>query len=293
MDTVIQELTLTQDKGFTKSLDRGNYNDQMMSVSAGAWMNEQIKGVVTPTTEKHAMNEWVKNAGKVETIEEKPTKETIVEALANGVKSMTDNFVPEDERFLYITSEMFTQLKLADQFLGVDSLAEKALSKGILGEFMGAKVVVLPASYMPEGCFALLARKESLLLPRKISSFKTHNNPPGIDGWLMEGRVYYDAFIVGAAANGVWALVLAEKKQESPEISLSGRTLTINCANASEIRYTVDGSDPRFDAGAKVYSSAADLSHLEAGTYTVKAVAYGGVNAPFTSDVTEKTVTLG
>lgn len=27
MDTVTQELTLTQDKGFTKTLDRGNYND--------------------------------------------------------------------------------------------------------------------------------------------------------------------------------------------------------------------------------------------------------------------------
>ena len=74
MDTVIQELTLTQDKGFTKTLDRGNYTDQMMSISAGAWMNEQIKGVVTPTTEKHAMKEWVKNAGKVEGIEAKPTK---------------------------------------------------------------------------------------------------------------------------------------------------------------------------------------------------------------------------
>ena len=158
---------------------------------------------------------------------------------------------------------------------------------------MGAKVVVLPGSYMPEGCYALLARKESLLLPRKISSFKTHNNPPGIDGWLMEGRVYYDAFIVGAAADGVWTLVLDEKKQAAPEVSFSGSTLTITADGAEEIRYTVDGSDPRFDAAAKVYSSAADLSYLDAGKYTVKAVAYGGIGTPFTSDITETEITVG
>ena len=292
MDTVIQELTLTQDKGFTKTLDRGNYTDQMMSISAGAWMNEQIKGVVTPSTEKYAIGQWVRNAGTVYAAEERPNAENIVEMLAEGVRALTDAFVPEDERYLYITSEMFTYLKLADQFLGVDCLAEKALSKGILGEFMGAKVVVLPASYMPENCFALLARKESLLLPRKISSFKTHNNPPGIDGWLMEGRVYYDAFVIGANCSGVWAMVLGSSQQAAPVISFTSNKLTITSSGASQIKYTLDGSDPRFDAHAKNYSAAADLSDLAAGTYEVKAVAYGGVSTPFTSDVTSYVITI-
>jgi len=292
MDTVIQELTLSQDKGFTKTLDRGNYTDQMMSISAGAWMNEQIKGVVTPSTEKYALSEWVKNAGKIGVITEKPDKSTIVEALAEGIKTLTDAFVPEDDRYLYISSEMFTYLKLADQFLGVDSMAEKALSKGILGEFMGAKVVVLPASYMPDNCYAVLARKESLLLPRKISSFKTHNNPPGIDGWLMEGRVYYDAFVLGANANGVWALVLENKKQAAPVVSVSDNKLTITADGASQIRYTLDGTDPRFDAHAKVYSATVDISAVSTGNITVKAVAYGGTEVPFTSDVAETVIAV-
>lgn len=291
MDTVIQELTLKQDKGFTKTLDRGNYTDQMMSISAGAWMNEQIKGVVTPSTEKYALGEWIKYAGKISGIQEKPAADTIVAALAEGVKTMTDAFVPEDERFLYITSEMFLYLKLADQFLGVDSLAEKALSKGILGEFMGAKVVVLPTSYMPENCYALLARKESLLLPRKIASFKTHNNPPGIDGWLMEGRVYYDAFVIGAGCNGVWALVLAEKRQAKPTVTFSQKKLTIVSSGAAEIRYTLDGTDPRFDAHARNYSGEMDLSGMEPGTYKLRAVAFGE-NGKFTSEVAEMTITI-
>ena len=154
---------------------------------------------------------------------------------------------------------------------------------------MGAKVVVVPTSYFPENCFALLARKDSLLLPRKISSYKTHSNPPGIDGWLMEGRVYYDAFVLANKCDGVWALVLKDKKQANPSASYSDGTLTITSANASEIRYTIDGGDPRFDAKAKVYSTAAELSDLETGNHVVKAVAYGGATTPFTSDVIETT----
>lgn len=63
MDTVTQELTLTQDKGFTKTLDRGNYNDSMMSISAGAWMNEQVKGVVNPRNRKVCHFEMGKGGG--------------------------------------------------------------------------------------------------------------------------------------------------------------------------------------------------------------------------------------
>lgn len=292
MDTVIQELTLTQDKGFTKTLDRGNYTDQMMSISAGAWMNEQIKGVVTPTTEKYAISRWVRYAGKVSGIAAAPTAETIVEALAEGIRHMTNNFVPEDDRYLYLGADMFAYLKLADQFLGVESLAEKALSKGVIGEFMGAKVVVLPTSYMPVNCYALLARKESLLLPRKISSFKTHNNPPGIDGWLMEGRVYYDAFVLGAGCNGVWALVLESSKQATPTLTFTDNKLTMTANGPQKIYYTIDGGDPRYDASAEVYSSELDLSDLGAGTHKVRAVILGAGPVPFSSDVVERTVTV-
>ncbi len=292
MDTVIQELTLTQDKGFTKTLDRGNYDDSMMSISAGAWMNEQIRGVVTPATEKYALKKWVNEAGKVASIDAKPTKSTIVAALAEGVQHLTDSFVPEDERYIYLSAEMFKLLKLSSEFNAIDKLAEKAFSKGVIGEFMGAKVVVLPTSYFPADCYAMLARKDSLLLPRKISSYKTHSNPPGIDGWLMEGRVYYDAFVLSNKAGGVWTLVLTSKKQANPVIAQASGSITITSENASEIRYTVDGGDPRFDVKAKNYSSAITASGLGTGKHVIKAVAFGGTATPFTSDVVELSVTV-
>lgn len=287
MDTALQGLELSQDKGFTKTLDRGNYTDSMLAISAGNWMTEQIKGVVTPTVEKYGMKVWSKQAGKTIAASAALSKSNVSETLADLDQALTDAFVPTDGRYLYIPASVFKLLKLSPEFVGIDSLGAKAIGKGEVGEYMGARVVVLPSSYFPAGAKALLARKESILLPRKISTFKTHQNPPGIDGWLMEGRVYYDAFVLGAKSAGVAVLCDNGKQQAAPEISVATGKATITSASASKILYTIDGGDPRYDDKAKVYSAAVGVTAGQ----VVRAVAYGGSSTPFTSDVVEETVT--
>ena len=66
-----------------------------------------------------------------------------------------------------------------------------------------------------------------------------------IDGWLMEGRLWFDAFVLGAKANGVCAIVLSSKKQTTPSITVGSGNVTIASANAAKILYTLDGTDPR------------------------------------------------
>lgn len=291
MDTVVQEMELTQDKAFTKILDRGNYSDSMMAVSAGNWMSEQIKQIATPETEKYAIRQWLRDGGSV-TVDAKPTKSTVVESFAKAVEKLDDAFAPGEDRYLYVTAEMYKNLSLSSEFLGLERLGEQALSKGIVGEFEGAKIVKVPTSYMPENCYGFLACKDSILLPRKISTFKTHTNPPGIDGWLMEGRLWFDAFVLGAKANGVCAIVLDSKKQATPTITQADNGITIASANAAKILYTLDGTDPRFNPKAEVYSAAISTANLAAGKHLVKAVAYGGTATPFTSDIAEKEITV-
>ena len=110
--------------------------------------------------------------------------------------------------------------------------------------------------------------------------FRTHNNPPGIDGWLMEGRVYYDAFTLANKAGGTWALVKSSQKLSAPTVT----SKVISCTNASKILYTSAGSDPRFSKSAIVASTSA-ISE----TGKIKAVGIGG-DGYFTSDVAELTV---
>lgn len=289
MDTAIQEMELTQDKAFSRTLDRGNYEDSMMAVSAANWMSEQIKQEVTPFTEKYAFAQYVRDAGMVGTIDEAPTKNTVTEALLMGCQALDDRFVPDQGRYLYITSELARILALSPEFIGLERLGAKALERGQIGELGGAKVIKVPGSYLPENCYALMAHKESVLLPRKIGYYNAHNNPVGVNGWVMEGRAYFDAFVLAAKKNGVWALCLASKKQAAPTISYDS-SLTITSEGAEKILYTIDGTDPRLNPTAKVYTSA--VSGLPGGTYTVKAVAYGGADTPFTSDVAEKEITV-
>lgn len=291
MDTVVQEMELTQDKAFTKILDRGNYSDSMMAVSAGNWMSEQIKQIATPETEKYAIRQWIRDGGSV-TASEKPTKQTIVEVFAKAVEKLDDAFAPGEDRYLYVSAEMYKNLSLSSEFLGLERLGEQALSKGVVGEFEGAKIVKVPTSYMPEDCYGFLACKDSILLPRKISTFKTHTNPPGIDGWLMEGRLWFDAFVLGAKANGVCAIVLNSKKQTTPSITVGSGNVTIASANAAKILYTLDGTDPRFNPKAEVYAAALDTSGWEAGKHLIRAVAYGGASTPFTSDIAQKEISI-
>lgn len=44
----------------------------------------------------------------------------------------------------------------------------------------------------------------SLTSPIKIASYDEHEHPQGIDGWLVEGRVYYDAFVLNNKKGAIY-----------------------------------------------------------------------------------------
>ena len=282
MDTALQKMMLTKDEGFTKTLDRGNYTDSQMAISAANWLNEQVKQVVRPTTEKYALNKWAHEAGSALTIASAPTKSTITDAMMDLDVALDNGNVSDEARYLYIPTSMHKLISLSSEFLSLEKLGEKAVGRGHIGQIGMMKVIKVPDAYLPENCYGLVAHKDAVILARKLSEIHRHIDPPGISGWLMEGRCYYDAFVLGAKANGVAALVLASAKQAAPTISISDSKATITASGASRIMYTVDGSDPRYSASAQVYTAAVTIP--EGGV--VKAVAYkdGG----FASDVAEK-----
>jgi hypothetical protein len=43
-----------------------------------------------------------------------------------------------------------------------------------------------------------------------LSEYKIHDNPPGINGWLVEGRVYYDAFVLENKKSAIYVFKTAE-----------------------------------------------------------------------------------
>lgn len=284
MQDIVQELKMTQDKAFTLTIDKGNHLDQNMTKKAADMLRLQINEQSTPAADRYALKRFAMMAGTIDTVSEAPTKSNIVELISTGAQTLDDNLVPDSDRYIYVTSEVYKLIRLSPEFTGLEGLGVKAVAKGVCGEIAGLNIVRVPKSYMPDGCFFLITHKNAVLMPYKISDAKVHNDPVGVSGALIEGRHYYDAFVLGAKAAGVYALVLADNKLAAPTLMVSnGKIAATKPSNAVEVRYTIDGTDPRYSDSAKVYS---DALTTQTGM-TMRAVAFA--DDYFTSSVAEKT----
>ena len=249
MQDTVQELTMTQDKAFTLTIDKGNNLDQNLVKRAADMLRLQLKEKSAPAADKYAFKRFAHMAGTI-VQSGKPTKSNIISLIGEGMQVLDDGLVPPDGRYLYISSEMHKLICLSDEFTAIDPLGAKSVSKGICGEVLGMEVVRVPESYMPKNCWMLIAHKDAVLMPYKIADAKVHEDPVGVSGALIEGRHYYDAFVLGAKCAGVYALVQTGSVTQVPEIA--GGEIT--CADeGAVIRYTLDGADPRYADSARDY----------------------------------------
>jgi len=76
--------------------------------------------------------------------------------------------------------------------------------KGILGEVDGVKLVRVPASRLPSGCNFIMTHPMATVAPRQLNEYKIHDNPPGINGWLIEGRLIYDAHVLANKKDAIF-----------------------------------------------------------------------------------------
>lgn len=53
----------------------------------------------------------------------------------------------------------------------------------------------------------IIIYKTALFSPLKLSEYLQHENPPGLSGWLCEGRIYFDAFVLKNKKDGIFVSV--------------------------------------------------------------------------------------
>mgnify|MGYP002767476319 FL=1 len=292
LQDTVNRMEITRDRSFSMTIDKGNNKEQMETKEAGRILRGEMRYKAIPEMEKYALGRFIDYAGKIDALTAAPTTDTIVEKLSDGMVHMSNKNVPND-RTIFIGWTYFGMLRLSKQFIGIDALGAKALTKGSLGTFMGAQVVPLPDEYLKKGnsqCYFLITSKTAPVFPKKINDMKVYKDVQGYNGAVIEGRFLYDAFIIGKKVDGVYAAVAASTKQANPTFAFSSGVLTITSASASTIRYTLDGSDPRFSLSAKETTSGGTVT-LPSGKTTAKAVAFSGTL--FTSEVvtdSERTV---
>lgn len=199
-----QELSVTQDKAIALTIDKGNYKQQELIKKAGKVMNLEIKEQFVPMFDKYCLAEWAGYTGIQTAVDASLTPENIVQAISKGITAFMNKNVPIANSYLYIGATQFGNLVLSPEFLNVDKLGEKALDKGVLGRVRGLQVVPVPDSYIPTDHNFMIVHKRSVLAPMQIKDMRIHQDPPGINGALLEARWLYDAFVLDAKKDGVY-----------------------------------------------------------------------------------------
>ena len=206
LDNTKQDYTLTRDRSFTFTIDRGNFQETQMVMQAGKALARQIDEVIVPEIDVYrlaAMSSAAVTAGNVSAATV-ITASNAYSSLLKATEKMADNKAPLQGRVAFVKPSYFNFLKQDNTFIKASELAQNMLIKGQVGEVDGVKIVMVPSTYLPANTEFIVTHPIATVAPKKLEDYKTHDNPPGINGWLVEGRTIYDAFVLANKVNAIY-----------------------------------------------------------------------------------------
>ncbi|HDR7566324.1 hypothetical protein [Bacillus mycoides] len=186
----VQEEMMTQDRSFTFTLDKMNEEESEVKVAPA--IARQLREVVIPEIETYRLKVMAEGAG--ETATAALTKENVYEEFLKGQEALDNAFVPEN-RVTHFAPAVLNLIKQNDNFIKASEMGQAMLVTGQVGEIDGVAVIKTPKSFM-NGCDFIITHKSATVAPVKLAETKVHLDAPGISGSLVEGRFYYDAFVL-------------------------------------------------------------------------------------------------
>lgn len=198
---------LTTDKSFTFTIDEFYKKSQMGAKQAGRALAREIDEVIVPFKDKQRLAKWAEVAGETgQEVTGTPTKTNAYSLFLDMQEKLDNELVPTEGRIFYTAPAFYKAIKQDDTFIKSGDLSQKMLINGQVGEVDGVKTVKCPASYFPEGVLGILVYTKSTLSPTKLKDYKIHNDPVGINGDLVEGRIMMDTFVLETKKKCVVAL---------------------------------------------------------------------------------------
>lgn len=195
LDATTEELTITRDRSFTYALDKMDVEETGDALNAAASLARQQREVIIPEVDSYVYSVICKNAGT------KPdamalTATNIYDEVLKANAVLDDAFVPETDRVLLVTPQTYKIMKQSKDIVLETDIGEDMRLRGVVSNLDGAKVIKVPANRVPEKFGFALVHPVATVAPVKLKDYKIHDNPPGINGYLVEGRIYYDAFVL-------------------------------------------------------------------------------------------------
>lgn len=203
LNATTERFVLTRDRSFTFAIDALDADETEESLEAASALARQIREVVIPEVDTYTYGKMCAGAGtKPEAVELTPSN--IYDEIIKAGNVLDNAEVPETGRVLVVTPDTYHLMKKCKDITMETDIGNDMRIRGVIGNLDGANVQKIPANRLPAGFGFMLAHPCATVAPTKLASYKTHDDPPGISGVLVEGRIAYDAFVLENKAKAIY-----------------------------------------------------------------------------------------
>ena len=203
LDATTEEMTLKKDRSFTFVIDKLDNEETAGQLAAASALARHQRQVVIPEVDTYTYGVMATGAGT------KPaavtlTDENIYTEILKAGTALDNADVPEDNRQLVVTPDVYQLMKRCKDIVMETNIGNDLRIRGVIANLDGANVIKVPAARLPKNFGFMLAHPVATVAPTKLEDYKIHQDPPGISGSLVEGRICYDAFVLENKAKAIY-----------------------------------------------------------------------------------------
>ena len=194
---------MKKDRSFTFAIDKLDSDETQQQLAAASALARQNREVVIPEVDAYTYGIMAANAGH------KPdelalTVDNLYEQILTGSQALDDAEVPETGRVLVVIPAIYNLMKKCKDIVMETNVGNELRLQGVIGILDGMNVQKIPANRLPNGFGFMIAHPVATVAPVKLEDYTVHENPPGISGSLVEGRIVYDAFVLDNKAKAIY-----------------------------------------------------------------------------------------
>lgn len=195
LNATTEEFTLRKDRSFTFAIDKMDTDETEQQLAGASALARQQREVIIPEVDTYVYNAMATGAGT------KPaavtlTPENIYDEIIKATNTLDNAEVEETRRVLVVTPDIYTLMKKSPDIVMNTDISNEMRLKGVISNLDGLTVIKVPAVRLPKNFGFMVAHPCATVAPTKLEEYKVHQDPPGISGSLVEGRIVYDAFIL-------------------------------------------------------------------------------------------------
>lgn len=203
LDATTEEFTLKKDRSFTFAIDKLDVDETVRNVQAASALARQTREVVIPEVDTYTYGVMCANAGHKPTAKAL-TKDNIYLEIIAANNALDNAEVPETGRIIVVIPDVYVLMKQCKDITMETDIGNDMRLRGVISNLDGAMVIKVPANRLPEGFGFMIAHPCATVAPTKLEDYKIHEDPPGISGSLVEGRICYDAFVLDNKAKAIY-----------------------------------------------------------------------------------------